>query len=835
MVDFSKLKKIEKVPEIIDPIEIFRRMPKPEGINDLYSSQSEVLNSWYKKRDEADNIIKLHTGGGKTMVGLLIAQSTINELKEPVLYLAPTNQLVNQTYDKAVELGISAVKYKRGESLSQEFVNGKAIMIATYSALFNGKSKFGIQGKPSIQNVAAIIFDDAHAALSVIRDNFTLEISRSDHEDLYGELCSHFRKSFIDIGKQGTFDEVVDGKEEMVLEVPYWEFIESIQYVSEKVKNIDIFSWPLIRDQLTMCHCFISKNKFTITPIQPMLNIFPTFMNAKRKIYMSATISDDGDIIRTFNVTESAVDHPLTSKSVAGISERMILIPGLMDFPFDSFKDSLQLLKNVAEREHGAVIISPSDEKASRWEPDVKFLRGSEEVNDIVEKMQNKDEFGPVVFSNRYDGIDLPGDACRLLIMDGIPMGTSSYEIFRATALMGGDTITRMMTQRIEQGLGRGARGSSDYCIDILVGKDLTSWISLESNFSYFTSATKAQIEIGKNVSKEVKSISDLSEVINQSLNRDSGWTGYHSRELVEYIDSDQILDKDLSFAMLERKIVNLCNKGCLDKAIEKINEFLEKSNSIDKNEKGWLQQLAARIAYILKNKSLSKEYQNQAYFNNTNLFRSNNSTVEYIPLKIPSSQSKMIIRKYKEFKEPRGILAKIDEIESFITPKSSANQFEEALKNLGIILGFSAERYDDEGVGPDLLWLISEKKGLIIEAKSRKKENNAFRKEEHGQLLVAEKWFKDNYSDIEALPVSVHSDNKATHSSYAENVLVLTLPNILLIISEVRKFYNQLIESHVGEDVLEAKCQQLLSSSNLSSEKITGTYLTTFETMEDS
>lgn len=223
-------------------------------------------------------------------------------------------------------------------------------MIATYSALFNGKSKFGVQGKSSIQSVSAIIFDDAHAALPVIRDSFTLEITKIEDEDLYLELCSHFRQSFIEIGKQGTFDEVVNGKEDMVLEIPYWEFIRSTSYLSSKVKDKDVFSWPLIRDRLFMCHAFISKNKFTITPIQPLLDMFPTFKNAKRKIYMSATISDDSDIIRTFNVSESAVDSPLTSSSVAGISERMILIPGLMEFSFDDLEDSLKLLNHVVEK-----------------------------------------------------------------------------------------------------------------------------------------------------------------------------------------------------------------------------------------------------------------------------------------------------------------------------------------------------------------------------------------------------------------------------------------------------------------------------------------------------
>lgn len=283
-------------------------------------------------------------------------------------------------------------------------------------------------------------------------------------------------------------------------------------------------------------------------------------------------------------------------------------------------------------------------------------------------------------------------------------MGTSSYEIFRAAVLMGGDTITRMMTQRIEQGLGRGARGASDYCVDILIGKDLTSWVSMENNFSYFTSATKAQIEMGKIVSQEVKSVSDLLDVIRQSLNRDSGWTNYHSEELVEYIDQDNIIKKDSSFARLERKIVDLWDIGCLEKAIGKIDSYLEQNESLDPYEKGWLQQFYARMAYVLGNRRLSEKYQIQAYFNNKNLFRINKLRDEYPQLKVPSNQSKMIVKKYQEFRSPRGILSSIDDIESLITPTSSANQFEEALKKLGDFLGFTSERFDDDGIGPDVL-----------------------------------------------------------------------------------------------------------------------------------
>jgi replicative superfamily II helicase len=148
MVDFNKLRSQSQRPAPADPLEIFRRLPKPQGINDLYTSQAEVLEAWFKRRGERDTVVKLHTGGGKTLVGLLMAQSTLNELKEPVLYLAPTTQLVNQTLDKARSLGINAVPYVRGQPLADDFLNGNAIMVASYKALFNGFSKFGVRGRP---------------------------------------------------------------------------------------------------------------------------------------------------------------------------------------------------------------------------------------------------------------------------------------------------------------------------------------------------------------------------------------------------------------------------------------------------------------------------------------------------------------------------------------------------------------------------------------------------------------------------------------------------------------------------------------------------------------
>ncbi len=48
-MDFNKLRAKKTKSTVIDPVEIFRRLPKPEGINDLYTSQAEVLSAWFNR------------------------------------------------------------------------------------------------------------------------------------------------------------------------------------------------------------------------------------------------------------------------------------------------------------------------------------------------------------------------------------------------------------------------------------------------------------------------------------------------------------------------------------------------------------------------------------------------------------------------------------------------------------------------------------------------------------------------------------------------------------------------------------------------------------------
>ncbi len=621
-MDFNKLRAKKVKSTVIDPVEIFRRLPKPEGINDLYTSQAEVLSAWFSRRKEKDTVLKLHTGGGKTLVGLLIGQSSLNETGEPVLYLVPTVQLVKQAIEKATALGIATVAYEKGKPLNPDFTNGKAIMIATYRALFNGKSKFGLRGGTAPQNVPTIILDDAHAAFSVVRESFTLEID--SNSETYNELSSLFRQSFKAVDKLGTFDDTISGKEYSILEVPYWAWHQQLDTVRALLKDkSDDFGleWALLRDHLQLCHAFVSRHSFTITPIQPLVNLFPTFFDAARRIYMSATIADDSDIVRTFDVNPDTISHALTSRSLAGVSERMILIPDLMPFEFDVKHTLSNLFEQTTSQKLGAVILVSSDKNARRWSEIATLATGSVDVEKYITELQEKQTFGPVVFSNRYDGMDLPGDSCRLLVMSGLPAGTSNYELFKASALYGGKTITKMKAQRIEQGIGRGSRGAGDYCVVILTGSDLSGWVSKKANFSFLTSATKAQLEIGTEISKEVADADGLIKIVQQCYNRDKDWIEYHAESLAELTDSN-VENVDLQEAGVERKAIALWQDGYYEKAIEKIDKYLANAANLDDRAKGWSEQLAARIADSWGHSDLAEDIQRRAFAHNRNLTR---------------------------------------------------------------------------------------------------------------------------------------------------------------------------------------------------------------------
>ena len=625
MVDFKKLREGKAKPRPVNPRDIFNSLPKPPGINDLYASQAEVLDSWFARRTDKDIVVKLHTGGGKTLVALLMAQSTMNETGQPVLYLAPTTQLVGQVLDKSREYGIPAVPYTKGQPLPADFEDGKTVLVGAYEALFSGRSKFGVRnsGKPPVK-AGAIILDDAHVALSNVRRSFTLTIEAKEHKDVYLEFVGRFRPAFRDIGRLGSFDDVTSGKDFGVIEVPSWAWQQKLaevqDYLSTVVSDIDDFVWPFLRDNLAVCHCLFSRKSVTITPVFPTVDLLPTFADCPRRIYMSATIADDSEIVRTFDASVEAVGNPISSSSLAGVGERMILVPGLMKLSGVPTTNLVKhIAKDIANQKAGVTVLVPSGTAAKTWEDVAEYPKTAAAVLECVNRMQKGASFGPVVLANRYDGIDLAGNACRFLVMDGLPQGTSDYDLYRMN-VVADSAVNSLLAQRIEQGIGRGTRGGADYCVVILTGSKLVGWIGRKNNLDQLTASTRVQLKMGQEVSEEVKKSMDVLPTVMKCLNRDPDWVAYHASELAEAARAAPVDKLALRIAAGERKAFYQQRLGQFEPALATLEKLIgdpEVAKDIERT--AWLSTSAARIAYQLGDNSRGQRLQTNAFSVNNN------------------------------------------------------------------------------------------------------------------------------------------------------------------------------------------------------------------------
>jgi replicative superfamily II helicase len=97
----------------VDPQELFNSLTLRGGVENLWQPQAVALADWHKERARPDVTIEMPTGGGKTLVGLLVAQSIANEASGKVLYVCPNLQLVQQTAAKAREVGLTIATYQK--------------------------------------------------------------------------------------------------------------------------------------------------------------------------------------------------------------------------------------------------------------------------------------------------------------------------------------------------------------------------------------------------------------------------------------------------------------------------------------------------------------------------------------------------------------------------------------------------------------------------------------------------------------------------------------------------------------------------------------------------
>ena len=282
MVDFRKRLGKKETQKIVHPCDIYETLDRASDKGPLRPVQNTLLRSWYNTyRQKKDVILKLHTGQGKTLVGLLILQSKINQNQGPALYLCPDNYLVQQTCDQADSFGI---KYSISDGdLPDSFLDGKSIYITNINKLFNGLTRFEL-GTKSLK-VASIVMDDAHACIESIKESYTISLGRDTQP--YQEILSIFGPELESQGV-GTYADIENNEYDAFLAVPYWDWqdkcveVAKVLSINKKLKQIR-FAWPILKDMIRDCRCIISGTKLEISPYMSPLHMFGSYYNAEHR------------------------------------------------------------------------------------------------------------------------------------------------------------------------------------------------------------------------------------------------------------------------------------------------------------------------------------------------------------------------------------------------------------------------------------------------------------------------------------------------------------------------------------------------------------------------
>ncbi|NML63479.1 DEAD/DEAH box helicase family protein [Massilia sp. RP-1-19] len=746
MIDFGSLIGA-KQEEVVYDLEKFYGALDVKGTHtEPRPAQREAMRALTERSGQKDSVLKVSTGAGKTTVGLLYLYGYMRVTGEPVVFLCPTSQLIDQVLEEAARLGIPAKAYLGGETYPpQECARGDAVMVCTYEKLFNARSTFA---NPKVNLVPhAIVLDDAHAGVENIRKQFTLTVTGEAYNRLIEVLapcCSNYHRT--------KWMDVESGDPGALLEVPHWIWTDSYQEIQQILHGYAaeqnfIFVWPYLSGILPLCRCVISGTKLEISP-----EVLPTeqvraYAQAEHRLFMSATLADDSLLTRELGVSAAAASDPILPPSDRGLGERMILAPSLIDPELD--RAYVMDLCADLSKTHNVVVLTSSGQLAEDWVAKGATYFKDDNFAEGVRRLKNPGSGTRfAVFAQRFDGVDLPDDACRVLVIDGTPYGAGLIDKVDSTMSVTPGGVRNRTIFRIEQGMGRPVRSHADFAVVLLAGQDLTTYVGRKDVLGAMTHDSRNQINLCIELADMVRKSSGgkpdaaIRQVIGQCLNRDPGWKKYYNAKVRDVAKKNpEIAVATIELAEQERRAHVMASNNMSADAKPLLQKAIHTAK-LTGDELGIHLQRLSRITY-LSDVVEAMAIQQAARENNVTL-----AIPPSLPRKPAMPGAKTVAEKvcvwFGKFANPNAAVIEAQRIANALDLNQKSKKVEAALMRLGEALGAEASRPDEEfSDGPDGLWFWGPR-ALVIEAKN---ENlKTLHKKDSGQLHDSMQWSQTNY-----------------------------------------------------------------------------------------
>lgn len=736
-----------------NPRDIFQMLDKHPDFDFLRSVQTDVLDRWFDRRSSTDTVIKLNVGSGKTVVGLLTLQSCLNEDVYPAVFVCPDKMLVAQVVREAARLGVDVTEDPR----NADFRSGRAILVTNIYRLFNGRSVFGVGKAGEKISIGAVIIDDAHACLRTLERQFRLTVD--NNHPIYKWSIERFEDA---LKKQSlsSFYRVKEGDWSEYVEVPFWAMRDHAEGLLDQLIKVEKgdddlqYVLPFICDALPLCRVVIGGGGMEISATFPWTDLVNAFRQATRRIYMTATLADDTILHTHLGADIQALGTAVTTPSIT-MGERMILMPQELN-PDITLSDLRELLVDLA-KDSNVVVIVPSKVAAEDWEDIASQVLFGEDVEVGVERLRAA-HVGLTVLVNRYDGIDLPEAACRVLAIVGLPEAASLIERADIAVLKESGVTLRRQIQRIEQGMGRGVRSADDHCAVILFGSALTERLLSAEGKKMLTAATRAQLDLSLRLAKQMgkPSIDGIKSVIAKCLDRDAGWRKSARQILLNAADESELRIDAGQVAL--RTAIDEARNGDSREAVRTLSEAIDAAD--DDATRAWM---SNRLAHILDfhDRSAAQRVLKTAHSLNRSVTRPQDG-IAYEPISRENQAQAATVMKYlghRTLEAPERIMFANRLVEDLVWKRNSHLPFEAAIKDVGAAIGLLSQRPEhDFDEGPDNLWKLPNGNFIVIECKNGSQAKDGIAKDDLAQLGQALEWFEQKYGPNELVtPLIVH------------------------------------------------------------------------------
>ncbi len=741
------------------PEELFGRLHvSDDRLDNLWSEQADVLRIYAEAHvSDRDVALELPTGSGKTLVGLLIAEWRRLKLGERTAFVCPTNQLARQVHAKSLGYGIEPVLLIESSDYwdpaeQTRFDRAGAIAITNYNHIFNRTPRIEPQ---------TLILDDAHTAEGPVANRWSLRFERETMRDAYMSIIDLLADELPKAHLRALRNEELDQSRRRFVEVILPDGSHRVseqlaEAISPAVKGErKWYAWDAIGAQLETCLIYVSWTEVLIRPFVAPTFTQDSFSNASQRVYLSATIGAGGELERSFGREPiERIPKPLAWDR-EGSGRRYMIAPG-------AGRDGVeanQLIQDIVDRVGRTLLLAPSGWRlhraAERVIPDNMPTLHADDIEQSLEPFTESDR-AALLLANRYDGIDLPGEACRLIVMSGLPTGTHLQERFLDRRLGARHALAERIRTRITQGVGRATRSRRDTAIVVLHGDDLIGFLTPKEDREMLRSEIQAELELAFSTAEIPQE--DVLASIDSFLDQDTEWQpteDFLRKYAEEHPQHDPPGAGHLTAAAIhEIAAWREAWRGDYNEAAAAAQRAAAALNHPTMGPyRAWWLALAASWSVIAVGAEAPRSVE---------LCREADMATRRVqwrpPLKAVANESELtgddtlalradkaaqwLRRRFQSPKLERELTAFEAAIES-----SDAKQFENALKTLGLLLGLDAERPAKEDAAPDGVWQDGSRAWIVWEAKTEENPAGEVSAEETRQANSHVDWVRHNYS----------------------------------------------------------------------------------------